>query len=448
MRVGLIGLGTVGAALARQLVGNTTFLQHQAGGNPLTLAAVSARSQKSRPGLDLTGVLFVADPLAIARDPQIDLVVELVGGHDGIAKQVVEAALHAGKSVVTANKALLAHHGSELLALASQQGKILAFEAAVAGAIPVIKVLHEGLAANQLHRVVGILNGTCNYLLTQMQAGAGSFDSVLAAAQQAGYAEANPSTDIDGHDSAHKLAILSALAFGHPIILSAVAISGIRAVTAQDITYAAELGYHIKLLAIAERGDDGLVRQRVQPCLLPRQHPLAGVDNVTNAVQLKANLAGQSLLEGPGAGGDATASAVLADLVDIAVGRRQPISVASTHPSAVVADNPLEKLAGRCYWRLQVVDQPGVLAAVAAVLARHQISIESLLQRPSQANDLPDNLSDNRPDTQAFPDGNVPVVLVTHRALEPALQAAADELAKLPQLHQPPLRLRIEDNLA
>lgn len=448
MRVGLIGLGTVGAALARQLIDGQEFLKHQTGGNPLTLAAVSARSQKPRPGLDLTGVPFVADPLAIARDPQIDLVVELVGGHDGIAKQVVEAALHAGKSVVTANKALLAHHGSELLALASKQGKILAFEAAVAGAIPVIKVLHEGLAANRLHRVVGILNGTCNYLLTQMQAGAGSFDSVLAAAQQAGYAEADPSTDIDGHDSAHKLAILSALAFGHPMALQAVACCGIRAVTAQDITYAAELGYHIKLLAIAERGGDGLVRQRVQPCLLPRQHPLAGVDNVTNAVQLKANLAGQILLEGPGAGGDATASAVLADLVDIAVGRRQPISVASTHPSAVVADNPLEQLAGRCYWRLQVVDQPGVLAAVAAVLARHQISIESLLQRPSQANDLPDNVSDNRPDTQAFPNGNVPVVLVTYQALEPALVAAADELAKLPQLHQPPLRLRIEDGLA
>ena len=443
MRVGLVGLGTVGAALARQLLENAPFLQQRAGGNPLTLAAVSARSQKPRGGLDLTSVPFVADPLAIARDPQIDLVVELVGGHDGIAKQVVEVALNTGKSVVTANKALLAYHGSELLALASAQGKILAFEAAVAGAIPAIKVLHEGLAANQLHRVVGILNGTCNYLLTQMQAGAGSFDHVLAAAQQAGYAEADPSTDIDGHDSAHKLAILSALAFGHPITLAAVAISGIRAVTAQDITYAAELGYHIKLLAIAERGDDGLVRQRVQPCLLPRQHPLAGVDNVTNAVQLKANLAGQILLEGPGAGGDATASAVLADLVDIAVGRRQPISVATTQPSAhpsfqpsaVVADNPLERLAGRCYWRLQVVDQPGVLAAVAGVLARHQISIESLLQRAGH------------PDLQAFPDGNVPVVLVTHRAFEPALVAAANELADLPQLHQPPLRLRIEDGL-
>jgi homoserine dehydrogenase len=437
LNIGLIGLGNVGAAVAEQLL-NQTGLLGQRAGRAVRLAGVSARSQRPRAGLDLSAVPFVADPLTIASDPQIDLVIELVGGHDGLAKQLVETALQAGKSVVTANKALLAYHGPALLALAAKHQQVLAFEAAVAGAIPVIKVLREGLAGNQVSRVLGILNGTCNYLLTQMEAEAGDFAEVLAAAQQAGYAEADPATDIDGHDTAHKLAILSALAFGHPIDLGAVALSGIRAVTAQDIRYAAELGYHIKLLGITELDENGVVRQRVQPCLLPRAHPLSKVGHVTNAVQLTAGLAGQILLQGPGAGGRATASAVLADVLDIAAGRSlPPINAGGANAGApAVATKPMDGLYGRSYLRLQVADEPGVLAAIAGVFAQHQISIEALLQRPPAT----------KPAGQ-LPPTDVPIILILHPAAEPALAAATAALAGLPQLHQPPLRLKIEDNL-
>ena len=322
LRIAIAGLGTVGAGTVKLLQRNAELLAARAG-RRLVLGAVAARDRRRERGLDLAGVRWVEDAATLAQDPEIDVVVELIGGSDGIARELVARALGAGKHVVTANKALIAHHGSELARAAEARGVALLFEAAVAGGIPILKTLREGLAANQVTRIYGILNGTCNYILTTMRDTRRDFAEVLAEAQALGYAEADPSFDIDGIDAAHKLAVLAAVAFGNAVDFTGVHVEGIRHVSALDIDFAAELGYRIKLLGLARLTEHGL-EQRVHACMVPRSTPIAHVEGVFNGVVVEGDFVGRVMLEGRGAGAEPTASAVVADLVDIAAGRWSP----------------------------------------------------------------------------------------------------------------------------
>ena len=362
----------------------------------------------------------------MAADPEIDVVVELIGGADGIARQVLDTALNHGKHVVTANKALMAHDGTRLAAQAEKKGLILSFEAAVAGGIPIIKGLREGLAGNRLERVYGILNGTSNYILTTMRESAHEFAEVLAEAQKLGYAEADPSFDIDGVDAAHKLAILASVAFGRPVDLAAVYAEGIRHVSRLDIDFAEELGYRIKLLGIARLTGEGL-EQRVHPCMVPRATPIAAVEGVYNAVVAVGDFVGRVVLQGRGAGAFPTASAVAADLVDIAAGRHVPTFGLPTESLRELPGVPIERHHGAYYIRLMVVDQPGVIADVAAALRDEQVSMESMIQRgraPGEA---------------------VPVVMTTHVTVEAAMRRALARIEALETVLEPPRMIRIED---
>ncbi len=417
MRIGIAGLGTVGAGTARLLHDNAALITARAG-QPITVAAICARDRTRDRGLALDGAEWVDDPVQLATFPGLDAVVELIGGANGPALQLVRAALAAGRPVVTANKALLAVHGATLPRTAP-----LAFEAAVAGGIPIIKALREGLAGNRITRVAGILNGTCNYILTAMREQKREFADVLAEAQALGYAEADPATDIDGIDAAHKLAILAALAFGHPVRFDAVHVEGIRRVSALDIAFAEELGYRIKLLGIARRTDAG-VETRVHPCLVPAAAPIARVDGVFNAVVAEGDAVGRVMLEGRGAGAGPTASAVVADLIDLARGRFTPVWGQDTPAEDAVV--PIGQHLGPYYLRLMVIDRPGVIADVAAILRDHGVSLESLLQHGRS------------------PGESVPVVLVTHEVREHAMRAAADAIAGLPAVLEPPALIRIE----
>ena len=424
LRVGLAGLGTVGSGVLRLLRDNAALVTARAG-RAIIVTAVSARDRTRDRGVPVAGMTWHDDPTALAQDPEIDVVVELIGGAGGAARAVVEAAIAAGKPLVTANKALLALHGTALAAGAEAAGVPLGFEAAVAGGIPVIKALREGLAGNRITRIAGILNGTCNYILTTMQEHGREFTDVLAEAQRLGYAEADPSFDIDGIDAAHKLAILAALAFGRPVGFGAVHVEGIRGISALDIAFAAELGYRIKLLGIARRVGDA-VEARVHPCLVPANAPIARVDGVFNAVVAEGDFVGRLMLEGRGAGAGPTASAVVADLVDIARGRFTPVWGAAAGDLAALADAPMESHVGAYYLRLMVVDEPGVIADVAAVLRDHGVSLESMIQRgraPGEA---------------------VPVVLVTHETDEASMRGALDEIAGLEAVMEAPAMIRIE----
>ncbi len=320
LKIAVAGLGTVGAGTLNLLQAQAELLAAR-GGRRIVVAAVSARDRRRDRGVDLSAVRWFEDAVAMAADPEIDVVVELIGGADGIARRVIDAALDHGKHVVTANKALMAHDGTRLAARAEAQGLALSFEASVAGGIPAIKTLREGLAGNRLERVYGILNGTSNYILTTMRERGREFAEVLADAQKLGYAEADPSFDIDGIDAAHKLAILASVAFGRPVDLAGVHAEGIRHVSRLDIDFAEELGFRIKLLGIARLTKEGL-EQRVHPCMVPRATPIAAVEGVYNAVVAEGDFVGRVVLEGRGAGAFPTASAVAADLVDIAAGRR------------------------------------------------------------------------------------------------------------------------------
>ena len=419
MRVAIAGLGTVGMGVLRLLRDNAELITARAG-QPITVAAVCARDRdrdRDR-GIPLDHALWVADPQQLAVLPGIDAVVELIGGAENPARGLVTACLAAGRPVVTANKALLALHGASLPRTAP-----LAFEAAVAGGIPAIKALREGLAANRISRVAGILNGTCNYILTAMREGRREFADVLAEAQQLGYAEADPATDIDGIDAAHKLAILAALAFGHPVRFENVSIEGIRRVSALDIACADELGYRIKLLGIARHTERG-VEARVHPCLVPLGAPLARVDGVFNAVVVEGDAVGRVMLEGRGAGAGPTASAVVADLIDLARGRLTPAWGQEQLTEAPVV--PGGEHQGAYYLRLMVSDRPGVIADVAAILRDCGISLESLLQHGRS------------------PQEAVPVVLVTHDVREHDMLAAAKHIASLAAVLEPPALIRIE----
>ncbi|EFH12665.1 homoserine dehydrogenase [Pseudoroseomonas cervicalis] len=424
LSVAVAGLGTVGAGLLALLRDNAALIAARAG-RPVVVTAVSARDRSRDRGVSLEGLRWYEDPVALAADPKVDVVVELIGGSEGPARALVEAALAAGKPVVTANKALLALHGTALAETAEARGVALAYEAAVAGGIPAIKALREGLAANRIRRVTGILNGTCNYILTCMREQGREFADVLAEAQKLGYAEADPSFDIDGVDAAHKLAILAALAFGRPVDFGALHVEGIRGITALDIKLAGELGYRIKLLGIAETGEAG-VATRVHPCMVPASHPIARVDGVFNAVVAEGDAVGRVVLEGRGAGAGPTASAVAADLIDIARGRHTPVWGAAGAALSESPAQPMESHHGAYYLRLMVLDRPGVIADVTGVLRDNGVSLESMIQRgraPGEA---------------------VPVVLTTHACRESAMRAALARIAALEAVLEPPALIRIE----
>jgi homoserine dehydrogenase len=424
LRIGIAGLGTVGGGVVKILSAQAELISARAG-QPIVVTAVSARDRSRDRGISLAGMAWHDDPVALAQDPNVDVVVELIGGSDGPAKNLAEAAIAAGKSLVTANKALLAMHGAPLASAAEAAGLVIAYEAAVAGGIPVIKVLREGLAANQVNRVAGILNGTCNYILTTMREEGRDFGDVLADAQKLGYAEADPSFDVDGIDAAHKLAILAGLAFGVKIDFADLHIEGIRRISDLDISFAQELGYRIKLLGIAERTSAG-ISLRVHPAMVPLSRPLATVDGVFNAVQLEGDFSGPVFLRGRGAGEGPTASAVVADLIDIARGIKIPVwgqAAASLAPAVIT---PMAKHEGAYFLRLMVVDQPGVMADVTAILRDHGVSLESMLQHGRK------------------PGESVPIVLVTHETSEAEVGAALARISALPSVLEAPALIRIE----
>ncbi len=424
LRVGLAGLGTVGVGVFRLLRDNAQLVTARAG-RLIVVAAVSARDRGRDRGISLDGVRWHDDPMALAVDPGIDVVVELIGGSEGPARALVEASLTRGRPVVTANKALLAVHGARLAQAAERAGTMLGFEAAVAGGIPVIKALREGLAGNRVERVAGILNGTCNYILTVMRESGREFADVLEEAQSLGYAEADPSFDVDGVDAAHKLAILAALAFGRPVAFDELHIEGIRRICAADIGFAEELGFRIKLLGIARCGEGG-ISARVHPCMVARDSSLARVEGVYNAVVAKGNFVGRLMLEGRGAGAEPTASAVAADLVDLARGRVTPVWGAA---SAALSHTPAASMAervGAFYLRLMVRDQPGVIADVAGALRDHDVSVASMLQHGRALGDP------------------VAMVLVTHETRERDMAAALGDVARLKAVLERPVLIRIE----
>ena len=423
LRIGVAGLGTVGAGVVKLLAEHGRLLSLR-GGRPLKLVAVSARSKARKRDIDVSHLRWEKDPLALATAPDIDVVIELIGGSRGVAHQLVRKALASGKHVVTANKALLAMHGAELAALAEKKGRILAFEAAVAGGIPIIKALREGLVGNRVKRLYGILNGTCNYILTTMRETGRDFGVVLAEAQAAGYAEADPSFDVDGIDAAHKLAVLTGAAFGCRVNFDGVHVEGIRRVTSMDIRFAEELGYRIKLLGLARETKHG-IEQRVHPCMVSLKAPIAHIEGVFNAVVVEGDFVGTTMFQGRGAGQGPTASAVVADLVDVARGRDMPAFVVPANRLAAKKVSPMGRHVGAYYMRLMVQDRPGVIAAISGVLARERISVESMLQRGRSQSE-------------------VPVVLTTHETEEAAMQRAAARIGQLRAVAQAPCLIRME----
>ncbi len=424
LHIAVAGLGTVGAGTLKLLQTHGEMLRQRCG-RPIVVSAVSARDKGRDRGVDLGGMEWHDDAAAMAARSGAEVVVELIGGADGVAKAVCEAAIASGKHVVTANKALLAHHGTALALAAEAKGVSLGFEAAVAGGVPIIKALREGLAANGLSRIYGILNGTCNYILTTMRETGAKFEAVLADAQELGYAEADPSFDIDGIDAAHKLAILTSVAFGCEINFAAVHIEGIGGISSLDIQFAGELGYEIKLLGIARLTGSG-VEQRVHPCLVPLAAPIAHVEGVFNAVVADGDFVDTTIYEGRGAGAGPTASAVVADLVDIARGHRVPAFAVPAAALAKIPAQPMERHRGAYYIRLMVVDKPGVIADVTAAFRDQEISLESMLQRGRA------------------PEEAVPVILITHDTEESAMSRALEKIAILEAVADPPRMIRIE----
>jgi Homoserine dehydrogenase len=424
LRIAVAGLGTVGAGVLKLLAEQADIIEQRCG-RRIEVVAVSARSRGKDRGIDLSTVEWYDDPVKLAAHPGADVVVELIGGSEGPAKATVETALELGRHVVTANKALLAHHGTELAAQAEAKGLAVAFEAAVAGGIPIIKGLREGLAGNRVSEVHGILNGTCNYILTEMRTTGREFADVLAEAQKLGYAEADPSFDIDGVDAAHKLAVLTSVAFGTPVDFASVHVEGIRHVSALDFDYADALGYRIKLLGIARRTEQG-IEQRVHPCMVPKAAPIAAVDGVFNAVIAQGDFVDRVLFVGRGAGAGPTASAVVADLIDVARGRFTPTFGVPAAQLAKAQPSPMEARRGAYYVRLMVVDRPGVIADIAAAMRDQNVSMEQFLQRgraPGEA---------------------VPVVLTTHDTNEAAMQRALATIGAKEAVVEPPRMIRIE----
>ncbi|TXH04116.1 MAG: homoserine dehydrogenase [Nevskiaceae bacterium] len=429
IRVGLIGLGTVGQGVVRLLKNNAAEIARRVG-QPVAVTHASARDLTRKRDCNLDGVTVVSDPMTIARDVDVDVVVELIGGKD-VARDVILAAVARGKHVVTANKSLLAEDGNTIFAAARDKGVMVAFEAAVAGGIPVIKAIREGLAGNRIESLAGIINGTSNYILTQMTEKGESFAQALKQAQKLGYAEADPTFDVEGIDAAHKLTILAAIAFGMPLSFAGVNIQGITKVTPQDIAIAQALGYRIKHLGIAKRGEQG-VELRVQPTFIPENRLLAKVDGVLNSVLLKGNAVGQVGFYGRGAGGDATASAVVADLVDTArllsAPARHFVPALAFQPEAVqeLPLLPIADVQSAHYLRLRVADEPGVLSRITAILAAHDISVEAILQREPREEE------------------DATLAIITSVVAEQRFNAALAEMQKLPFVRAGASRFRVE----
>lgn len=434
LRIALAGLGTVGGGVIRLVETNADLIARRAG-RPVRIVAISARDRAKDRGVDLSPYDWQDDMAAMALRDDVDVVVELVGGSDGPALTLARKALGSGKALVTANKAMIAHHGLELAKMAEEAGVALKFEAAVAGGVPVIKGLREGVAANAIDRVYGILNGTCNYILSTMEDTGRDFADVLAEAQAKGYAEADPSFDIDGIDAAHKLAILASVAFGTTVDFAPVETTGIRRVIAADIAQADALGYYIRLIGMAGTETDDarrtLLFQRVHPHLVHRDHPLAHVDGATNAVVAEGNFSGRLLFQGAGAGDGPTASAVVADLIDIArhgarggdVGAPFSIPVAELEKPVPA---PSGHRIGRAYIRFTVADRPGVLAEITAAMRDAGVSIESLIQKGGNGSDAP-----------------VLVAMVTHEGPERCIAEALRLLEGSASLTEPPLVMHI-----
>ena len=425
IRVGIAGLGTVGSSVVRLLASHGEKLAARTG-RRIAVTAVCARDRTRPRGVDLGHCVWFSDPVALAQSPDIDVFVELIGGDEGPALAAVAAALQAKKPVVTANKALLARHGMALALLAEQNNVALAYEASVAGAIPIVKTLREGLAGNEISRISGILNGTCNYILSRMERENLSFQTCLAEAQALGFAESDPTFDIGGFDTAHKLAILAALAFGTAIDAGAIHIEGIETITLADIKAADELGYRIKLLGVAERTSHGF-ECRVHPTMVAKTSAIAQVMGVTNAVTIDADAAAQLTLVGPGAGGAATASAIVADLAEIARGWRQPVFGVPVGLLQQAERIPMQRHEGGYYIRLSVHDRPGAVAAIATRMAQRQISLESIVQHKSARDGSP-----------------VPVLLITHATTEALIREALDAVVQDGFVAQKPQAMRIE----
>ena len=433
LKIGIAGLGTVGATVASLIAERSADLTRQCG-RPIVVTAVSARDKTRDRGVDLTNITWFDNAAEMARDADIDVLVELIGGGGGnsVAFSAVKTALERGIHVVTANKALLAAHGVVLAKIAEDKGVLLNFEAAVAGGIPIIKTMRESLSANRISRVYGILNGTCNYILTRMEAEGISFDVCLADAQRLGYAEADPAFDIEGNDTAHKLSLLTALAFGTEVAADDIYLEGISNITQADIQAARELGYRIKLLGVAQRTEDG-IEQRVHPTMVPTESVIAQVDGVTNAVAITTDLLGELLLSGPGAGGKATASAIIGDIADIAKSRpgfqHGPVFGRPANELAKVERAPMRAHAGGYFIRLTVEDKAGVFASIATNMAREAISLESIVQHA--------NASAGKSSPKA-------VILVTHETTEAAVRTAVERISAEGYLTDTPQVIRIE----
>ena len=422
LRLGLAGLGTVGLGVVGILRRHAAAIALRAG-RPVTLAAVSARDRSRDRGVPLGDYAWEDDPAALAARHDVDLVVELIGGEDGPALATVRAAIAGGRDVVTANKAMLARHGLELATAAEKAGLALRFEAAVAGGIPVVKALAEGLAGNEITRVMGVMNGTCNYILTRMEGAGLPYEAVFEEARELGYLEADPALDVGGIDAAHKLSLLAAIAFGVAPAMEAIELEGIERVTSRDIRHAAEMGYRIKLLGVAQLTGRGL-EQRMSPCLVPAASPPGGLEGAANMVVLEGDAVGQIVLRGAGAGAGPTASAVMADVIDIARGLRSP---AFGRPAASLARaRPAQSATPAAhYLRLELLDKPGVLAKVAAHLGEAGVSIDRMRQMQHEG-------------------PSAPVLIVTHRTSRAALREALAGIEGAGVLAEDPVALRIE----
>ncbi len=422
LRLGIAGLGTVGVGIVRIIQKNSELLAARAG-RPIEISAVSARSKDKDRGIDLSAYAWEDDPVALASRDDVDVFVEVMGGHDGPAKDATEAAISAGKDVVSANKALLAIHGQALAETAEAANRIIRFEAAVAGGIPVVKSLTEGLAANEITRVMGVMNGSCNYILTRMEDAGLTYQEVFDEANALGFLEADPELDVGGIDAGHKLALLSSIAFGTQVDFDAVELEGIGSVTIEDIRQAADMGYKIKLLGVAQMTGRGL-EQRMSPCLVPDTSPLGQLQGGTNMVVLEGDAVTQVVLRGPGAGEGPTASAVMGDVMDIARGLRistfgQPAtSLRKARAARAAVPAPY-------YLRMQLVDKPGALAKVAHALGEAGISIDRMRQYGHE-------------------DTNAPVLIVTHKTTRSALDEALASFKSTGVVTTDPVAIRIE----
>jgi homoserine dehydrogenase len=433
IQVGLLGLGTVGQGTVRLLAEKAALLESRLGARlAVRRAAVRDLARPREAPIDPRAL--TTDPFAVVDDPEVAVVVEVMGGIEP-ARTLILRAIARGKAVVTANKALLALHGPELYRAAAEAGVDLGFEASVGGGIPLVRAIRDGLVASEARALYGIVNGTSNYVLTKMADEGAPFAEVLAAAQAKGYAEADPTMDVEGIDAAHKLAVLVALAFGHPVEFGRIYTEGIGRVTPTDLRFARQFGYRVKLLAIAKQADGGAVEARVHPTMIPADHPLAAVGGVFNALFIEGDATGPVLLYGRGAGALPTASAVVSDLVETARNllagashRTPPLGylMSAVTPRVVL---PIERIVSRYYFRFQVVDRPGVLARIAGVLGSRNVSIASMVQESREEH------------------GAVPIVMTTHEAREADVRAALGEIDRLPVVKEPSLGIRIEDRL-